>query len=329
MATEEKILTAEEMEALKAPAAEPAPVAPEAPPMESVLKKQEELEARDRDILAALDEMLQRKSPPPKRPRQQEENGIEKFCLGVVRKGAGILSLSLILIFMGVVILTCFFSEAPDYLLPLKLSPVAAILIGIELLVYNLISGRKFRIHIPAICISAVIIAGCCTMAVVLNGSYTESREEYDNRSVAAEIYEKGYYELRHAADIAEIDVMVELNPDGNARRSGIESLSTDDNVEITVEFAGTYKDPDDFAAECKTVIDGYRFLGIHVTKFRFISESRLSNYRLDVNGMFMQDWSEAELAAEVDYAYVEDLDYIEDLEDFTIEAETMETTEK
>ena len=333
MATEEKILTPEEMEALKAPepAAEPVSAqTAEAPPMESVLKKQEELEARDRDILAALDEMLQRKAPQTKRPQPQEESGLEKFCIGVVRKGAGILSLSLILIFMGVVILTCFFSDAPDYLLPLKLSPVAAILIGIELLVYNLISGRKFRIHIPAICISAVIIAGCCTMAVVLNSSYTESREEYDNRSIAAQIYEKGYYELRHAADIAEIDVKVELNPDGNARKSGIESLSADDNVEITVEFAGAYKDPDDFAAECKTVIDGYRFLGIHVTKFRFISEGRLSSYRLDVDGMFMQDWSESDLAAEVNYVYLEDMDYIEDLTDVTEEVpETIETTER
>lgn len=316
MSTEEKILTKEEIETLSAPSA-----------VDSAAQFQEELDARDRHILAALDEMLAKNNPQPKKP--PEESSIEKFCIGMVRKGAGIISLSLILIFMGIVVICCFFSPDPDYLLPLKLSPVAAVLIGLELLVYHLASGRKFRIHIPAIVISALIVAGCCTMAVVLNGSYKESKEEYNNRSVAAQIYDKGYYELRHAADIEEISVEVELNPDGAANQSGIDALTTDDIVVINVIFGGSYSDPEDFASECKTVIDGYRFLGIPVTEFHFKNDSRLHSYRLDVNGLFMQDYSEAQLAEKVNHVYIEDFDYVDDLEDFVLETlETSETTE-
>ena len=316
MSTEEKILTKEEIETLSAPSA-----------VDSAAQFQEELDARDRHILAALDEMLAKNNPQPKKP--PEESSIEKFCIGMVRKGAGIISLSLILIFMGIVVICCFFSPDPDYLLPLKLSPVAAVLIGLELRVYHLASGRKFRIHIPAIVISALIVAGCCTMAVVLNGSYKESKEEYNNRSVAAQIYDKGYYELRHAADIEEISVEVELNPDGAANQSGIDALTTDDIVVINVIFGGSYSDPEDFASECKTVIDGYRFLGIPVTEFHFKNDSRLHSYRLDVNGLFMQDYSEAQLAEKVNHVYIEDFDYVDDLEDFVLETlETSETTE-
>ncbi len=316
MSTEEKILTKEEIETLSAPSA-----------VDSAAQFQEELDARDRHILAALDEMLAKNNPQPKKP--PEESSIEKFCIGMVRKGAGIISLSLILIFMGIVVICCFFSPDPDYLLPLKLSPVAAVLIGLELLVYHLASGRKFRIHIPAIVISALIVAGCCTMAVVLNGSYKESKEEYNNRSVAAQIYDKGYYELRHAADIEEISVEVELNPDGAANQSGIDALTTDDIVVISVIFGSSYSDPEDFASECKTVIDGYRFLGIPVTEFHFKNDSRLHSYRLDVNGLFMQDYSEAQLAEKVNHVYIEDFDYVDDLEDFVLETlETSETTE-
>lgn len=315
MPTEEQILTKEEIETLSAPADDAA------------AQFQEELDARDRHILAALDEMLAKNNPQPKKP--PEESGIEKFCLGMVRKGAGMISLSLILIFMGIVVICCFFSPDPDYLLPLKLSPVAAVLIGLELLVYHLASGRKFRIHIPAIVISALIVAGCCTMAVVLSGSYKESKEEYNNRSVAAQIYEKGYHELRHAADIEEINVDVELNPDGAANTAGIDALSVDDTVVINVIFGGTYSDPNDFASECKTVIDGYRFLGIPVTDFHFKNDSKFHSYRLDVNGLFMQDYSEAQLAEKVNHVYIEDFDYIDDLEDFDIEtAEASETVE-
>lgn len=288
---------------------------------------QEELEAHDRNILAALDEMLARQQQPaPQKKRPQDDSGIEKFAIGIVRKGAGIVSLSLILVFMGIVVVCCFFSPSPDYLLPLKLSPIAAVLIGIELLIYHVISGRKFRIHIPAMIISALIIAGCCTMAVVLNNSYTESQSEYDNRSIAAKIYESGYYELRHAADIAEIEVDVDLNPDGMARKSGIESLSTDDIVKLKVTFNGSYGAPAEFASECKTVIDAYRFLGIPVTEFDFISETKFNSYRLNVKGMFMQDYSEAQLLENVHHVYVEGYDYIDDLEDFV--AESVEATE-
>lgn len=317
MPTEEKLLTKEEIETLSAPPAADNDSA----------KYQEELDARDRHILAALDEMLAKNNPQPQKP--PEESGIEKFCIGMVRKGAGMISLSLILIFMGIVVICCFFSSNPDYLLPLKLSPVAAVLIGLELLVYHLASGRKFRIHIPAIVISALIVAGCCTMAVILNGSYKESKVEYNNRSVAAQIYDKGYYELRHAANIQEISVEVELNPDGEANQSGIDALTTDDTVVINVIFGGSYSDPEDFASECKTVIDGYRFLGIPVTDFHFKNDSRFHSYRLDVNGMFMQDYSESQLAEKVNHVYIEDFDYMDDLEDFVVETEeTSETTE-
>ena len=294
---------------------------------EQPLRTQEEIDARDRDILAALDQMLERHhAPPPKSAQQPEESAIEKFAVGMVRKGAGIVSLSITLIFMGIVVICCFFADKPDYLLPMKLAPVSAILLGLELFVYHIASGRKFRIHIPAIAITALIIAGCCTMAVVMNRSYTETRSEYNNRSIAAEIYEKGYYELRHAADIKEIEVEVELNPDGAARIEGIESLSADDTVILTVTFSGTYNGPQAFASECKTVIDAYRFLGIPVTDFYFINDSRFSSFRLNVEGKFMQDYSEDDLVNEITYVYVEDYDYIEDLQDFV--GETEETAE-
>ncbi len=287
---------------------------------------QEEIDARDRDILAALDKMLERHHAPAQQKPPPEESAIEKFAVGMVRKGAGILSLAITLIFMGVVVICCFFAEAPDYMLPMKLAPVSAVLLGLELLIYHIASGRKFRIHFPAIILMVLLLVGCCTIAVVMNDSYTETRTEYNNRTIAAQIYESGYHELRHAADIKEITVEVDLNPEGAARIEGIESLSVDDNIVLTVTFGGTYNGPAAFASECKTVIDAYRFLGIPVTDFHFINDSRFSSFRLDVKGQFMQDYSEQDLVSEISYVYVEDYDYIEDLQDFV--GESSETAE-
>ena len=285
------------------------------------------IDARDREFLAALGAVLEKTRPQPAPPPPAPaESPAEKLAVGVVKKGVGVISLALILIFMGVVLICTLFSEEPDYLLPMKLSPVAAVLIGLELLAHYLASGKHFRVHIPSIVISALIVVGCCAMACVLNSSYSESKTEYNNRSVAAEIYDSSYKELRHVADIANLEVTVDLNPDGTGRKKGIEALAAGDYVSISCDFAGTCSTPKEFAAMCKSIIDGYRFLDIPVTEYHFTNEGKLHRFSLDIEGKFEQDYSESRLTELVDHIYVEDYDYIPDLEDFTGTEETENT---
>ncbi len=284
---------------------------------EETARLQAEMDARDKEFLAALDKVLEKSGarvPPPKREPEQK---LERFAVGMVKKGVGTISLALILIMMGVVIICCLFSSAPDFLLPLKLSPVAAVLLGLELLVGFLTSGKRFRVHIPSIIILAFIVVGCCVMAVVMNRSYNATKTAYNNRTVAAEIYDSSYKELKYVADIYALEVKVDLNPDGSGAQKGMSSLGAGDIVTINVTLDGGYADPAAFAKECKGIIDGYRFLGIPITDFHFVNEGRLHRYSLDVQGKFIQDYSESKLTELVNYVYLEDYDYIEDLEDF------------
>ena len=132
--------------------------AQEAPIPPPLLDPQDKgIDARDREFLAALGAVLEKTRPQPAPPPPAPaENPAEKLAVGVVKKGVGVISLALILIFMGVVLICTLFSEEPDYLLPMKLSPVAAVLIGLELLAHYLASGKHFRVHIPSIVISAL-----------------------------------------------------------------------------------------------------------------------------------------------------------------------------
>lgn len=289
-------------------------------------RAQAEMEARDREFLASLDRILERQPAARSKPNNTEQ-AINKFALGVVKKGAGIISLSLILVLLGVVMTCCLFSSAPDYLLPLKLSPIAAVLLGLELLAHYLTSKTDFRVHIPSICISAALVVGCCIMCVKLNETYSEQKTEYSNRTIAAEIYDSSYKELRYIADISRLDVEVDLS-EGADRSEGINSLCAGDHVAVGIELDGAYSKPSEFARECREIIDSYRILGIPIDDFHFINEGRLHSYRLDVEGKFAQDKSESELAEIVSHIYLEDYDYIEDLDDFTdTSEETLETT--
>lgn len=293
----------------------------------------EEMLQRDSDLIDSLTALLDRHSaplpepaaPPPQKP---EESPAAKFCFGMVRKGVGVVSLGLILIFMGIVLLCCLFSSEPDYLLPLKLSPACAVLVGLELLLHYLTSGARFRVHIPCLCISAALVVGCCIMATALDKSYRESKEEYTNRTISAQLYDTSYQNLQYITDIERLTIEADINPGGDTAKNGIKGLSTDDYISISAVLRGGFSSPLDFAEECKKIINCYVVLEIPITEYHFTYESRLARFYLDVEGKFMQDLTAEELGTKVSYVYVEDYDYIEDLEDFVDPDESTETAE-
>ncbi len=281
--------------------------------------RQRFIEEQDKKLLAALDEVLERREV--KFKEQQTEPKVQKIVKGVAKKGVGFVSLGLILMFLGVIMIICLFSPSHDFTLPLKLSPVCAVFIGLEILTNQMLTRGRFRINIPSMTVSALLVVGCCIMCVALNNNSNKQKEEYNNRSVAAQIYDISYRELRHVADIASLEVDVDLNPDGSGRLKGLESLSTDDYVNIKVNFAGVIKTPKEFASNCKKIIDGYRIMGINVTNFYFVNESALHSYRLNVEGRYAQDYSESRLLENVNHIYLDNMHYIEDLEDYVDES--------
>ncbi len=281
-------------------------------------ERQRFIEEQDKKLLAALDEVLDRRSvkfdvqPQPK---------VQKIAKNAAKKGIGFVSLALTLIFLGVIMICCLFSPSHDFSLPLKLSPLCAVFIGLEILANQMLTRGRFRINIPSIIISALLVVGCCVMCVTLNNSSNKQKEAYNNRSVAGQIYDISYRELRHTVDIAELEINVDLNPDGSGKYKGLDALSADDYVDIKVSFAGVIKTPKEFAANCKKVIDGYRFMGISVTNFYFINESALHSYKLNVEGRFAQDQSESELLKSVNHIYLDNMQYIEDMGDYVAES--------
>ncbi len=294
---------------------------------QSVQSDMEEITRRDREILAALDEVLQKNSVHSREPRRRIRSPINfgRLAVGTVRKGAGYLSLALTLIFMGITLVCVMISPEPDYLLIAKLSPIAAVIVGVEMVLSWFVSGKRLRINIPCVCVIAVVVIGCCAMSAALNRSDIEGRTEYSGRVIEAEIYEASYKQLRHSADILELSVSTDLNPDSAGK--SMETLSAGDRVEITAVFDGSYTNPREFAEECRRVIKAYQELKIPVMSFHFSAQTRLSSFRLDVDGLFQQDMTAEELTELVRHIYIEDYDYIHDLEDIT--EETSESTDE
>lgn len=285
---------------------------------DDIEKQIAEQQKQDEKLLAALDDVLERRSKQiesgqQKRPQARSEH----VMAAVAKKGVGFVSLGLILVFMGIVMIATLSSSNPHYTIPLKLSPICAILIGAELLTAQIVTRGRPRISIPSLLISVLIVAGCCILCAKLGGDYKEETVEYNNRMVAGEIYDRSYTELKKVADISSVKVNVSLNPNGAVIKNGTDALAAGDIVNINVEFGGVYNSPKDFAADCKKVIECYRSMGLHITDFYFMNESKLRSFTLDVEGKFVQDYDIGRLEELVNYVYVDDFDYIEDLEDY------------
>lgn len=273
---------------------------------------------QDQKLLAALDEVLERRSQQveseqQKRPRTRSE----RTAAVIAKKGVGFVSLGIILIFMGVVMIVTLSASTPNYTIPLKLSPICAILIGAELLITQVMIRGRPRISVLSLIISVLIVMGCCILCVKLGGDYKEETVEYNNRTVAGEIYDRSYTELKKIANISSVKVDVSLNPNGAVIKKGTDALASGDIVNINLEFGGIYNSPKNFAADCKKVIDCYRSMGLSISDFHFKNESKLRSFTLDVEGKFVQDYDENRLEELVNYVYVDDFDYIEDLEDY------------
>ncbi len=286
-------------------------------------KREEEIAEQDKRLLETLDEVLikhaQRRRPPEKRYDQQVFKQIGE---SVVKNGVGFLSLSLVLIFLGVMLLYTLFSPKHDFLFLLKLAPVGLVLIGLEIIGNHIFTKGKFKIHIPSVLISAFLIVACCFLCLAFNKTFNQKNSEYSNRSMQAEIYDVSYKKLKGIADIAKLEVKVDLNPDDLESIAGISSLSTDDYVDITVHLAGIIETPRDFAKICKSIIDAYKSMEINVTNFYFTNESMLHTYNLKVEGKFAQDSTTDELEQLVRHIFIKDMDYLQDLEDLTDESE-------
>jgi len=284
----------------------------------------QEREIQDNKLLEELDKVLakhQARTQPVQRSLEQPK--LRQITHTVTKNGVGFISLGLVLIFLGVMLLYCLFSPRHDFFLVLKLSPICLLLIGLEILLYQIFSRGKFKVNVPSIVISAFVIIGCCVMSSVFNEKFNENNNEYNNRSIAAEIYDMSYDKLKNETGIAKLDVKVDLNPVSSGEIKGVTSLSTDDYVDITVSLSGIIDTPKDFAVICKRIIQSYKSMGINVTNFYFNNESALHTYNLKVEGKFAQDSSGEELEKLVNHIYIRDMDYLQDLEDLTDDTES------
>lgn len=301
------------------------PDMPGALPEDDILSQaelaQQETARRDQEILDALDKVLQqtgaRSSAPRKKPQKLPQRAL-KFTMGTVKSGAGLVSLALTLVFLGIVTMCVLLSGSPDFLLIAKLAPISAVFVGAELLLSWFVSGRRLRIHVPCVCITAAVAVAGCILSTALNREGVEIREEQSGRVVAAQIYQQSYKELCRTADISTLTVNADL---ASGADKSWDTLSEGDIVDIAVEFSGTYSSAREFAQECRTVIAAYKSMSIPVSHFSFVSDSRMKSFRLEIDGLFQQDKDVEELTEMVNYISYEDYDYIEDLEDFTAEA--------
>lgn len=299
------------------------------PSSEELERQIAEQNEQDQRLFNAIDEALKRRNIGVAGNTAKNQNkSSQRVATAVAKRGVGFVSLGFILIFMGIVMIVSLCSPVPNYTLPLKLSPVCAVILGVEIVITRTLSRGRARLNIPSLVISILMVVGCCILFNNLAGSFREEAVEYNNRTIAGEIYDRSYEKLKDLADIRSIEIDVNLNPDGDGKLHGVNALSSSDQVDVSVVFGGYYETPKHFVRDCKKIIEGYNLLDIHITNFQFQNKSTLRSYSLKLEGKYVQELDEDALAEMVNYVYVNDQDYIEDLDDYVESDDSSDGTE-
>lgn len=299
------------------------------PSSEELERQIAEQNEQDQRLFNAIDEALKRRNIGVAGNTAKNQNkSSQRVATAVAKRGVGFVSLGFILIFMGIVMIVSLCSPVPNYTLPLKLSPVCAVILGVEIVITRTLSRGRARLNIPSLVISILMVVGCCILFNNLAGSFREEAVEYNNRTIAGEIYDRSYEKLKDLADIRSIEIDVNLNPDGDGKLHGVNALSSSDQVDVSVVFGGYYETPKHFVRDCKKIIEGYNLLDIHITNFQFQNKSTLRSYSLKLEGKYVQELDEDALAEMVNYVYVNDQDYIEDLDDYVESDDSSDSAE-
>ncbi|MEA4890123.1 MAG: hypothetical protein VB070_11725 [Clostridiaceae bacterium] len=186
----------------------------------------------------------------------------------------GTLTMGLALITTGIVIIIALLFPSLDWTLYAKFSPVWLIILGLEILInYLRFHGERLRCDFLSGFICLCLIGGSLA-AVCLASAFTyygpprrimseELTEQLENQCCVV---------LSDQTDIRRLRVVANLNRlsyQSDALSAGTQFQPADD-VEIRIELSDGYRDPQDFAKACRTILDKINRMEVNIDRINF-----------------------------------------------------------
>lgn len=239
----------------------------------------------------------------------------------------GTFTLGLALIVGGALLLAKIVWPGLNVLLLLQFSPVVLIALGAEMLLAAAKPGEKLRYDWLSIFVSFLLIcgAGCAAAVPSLLNYYGPAHDLAENR-LSRELTDAAYAALKDACPQVN-DLSVNLALSRAFPASDAEQLTLDDLSAANLSYAsayatltGPYTSAEDFAADCRAVLQAAKSAGLPFTSWWFDTLHGTgeidTRYALSLDGPWKENADAQTLARSVEVTYWYDDGYYDSLED-------------
>lgn len=230
----------------------------------------------------------------------------------------GSFTLGLCLIAAGIFFLFYYFVPKFDWMLALKILPAAAIiLLGVEVL-YFASKPERWRYDFLSVFFCLILIGGCFCLMVVPTLLAEYSPEQTRRRNALFDAYRSEVYEdfKQDAPDIPIRNLHGALNNEYSSADTLEELAKENDRQDIYlhVELEEAYPTAESFAADCHTLMEIIRQQAVQPDEVTFASNRNGQNWYLDLQEIVQQEWTEQQMAEQIEEnrRYDSDLDHAE-----------------
>lgn len=239
--------------------------------------------------------------PPPyanTQPQAPQQPPVRVRRVGTLTMGAA-------LVVTGVVVLISLFNPSFNFIMAAKLSPLVLVFIGIEILYHNFFHrDAKIKYDFLSGFICFLLICASVTVAMIppIYEQFGPPRNAAQHR-IEAEIQDIFLTNLS-GLPISSLGTSVYLErPIKEGQPLTYKDLIPTDYVEIQLELAGTYTDKQQFAKDCKAILDKITATALPYDRILFQSPvaDKNTSYWLEVNDKFRSGLSAQQLAQVVD----------------------------
>lgn len=237
------------------------------------------------------------------RPAPQPAAAPAKPAQPVRRVGS--ITLGITLIALGAFFLLYYFMPGLDWLFLVKLSPVLLVALGVEVLVCSFRQERT-KYDFLAIFSCLLVICACFGASLLpIVWEYAGPGASAARQALTDQYEDELYGALRTGKEGAlaldQIDAWLDL-PFGSSRPETLADLGADATLGLKVELSGPYDSAEDFAADCRRVMDAVQAQQPQPRYLRIIYCDKDGwDYALQLDSKVQLDWTAARIVREVE----------------------------
>ncbi len=214
----------------------------------------------------------------------------------------GTFSAAASLILMGTAMTFSLFSPT-GILTSLKVAPLMLVFLGIEIgmAIFRNRSAR-IRYNLKSLILTFSLIILSFVMSLISITNSVTGGERYYAEERLQNMLEREISRVILQDTVKDVGIEIHLYGDNPADYVSIKDLEDSDVIDLEIKYINAQVTMYEFAGNCRRIMDSISKMPYNFGAVNFIADDDINSYRLEVNWLYQQDFSTAELIPLINY---------------------------